>query len=52
MKKESKREKDSIKKKKDKKIFIKTSGKVMDGRVYEQVKDTGKDPEPFFVYYN
>ncbi len=52
MKKESKREKDSIKKKKDKKIFIKTSGKVMDGRVYEQVKDIGKDPEPFFVYYN
>lgn len=65
MKKESKREKDSIKKnkdtnekrvnkkkKKDKKIPILTSGKVMGGRVYEQIKDTGKDPMPFFVYYN
>jgi len=65
MKKESKREKNSIKKnknanekkvskkkKKDKKIFIKTSGKVLDGRVYEQIKVTDKDFKPFFIYYN
>ena len=65
MKKESKREKGSInknqdanekkvnkKKKKDKKIPIYTSGKVLDGRVYEQVRATDKDSEPFFVYYN
>lgn len=65
MKKENKREKDSIKKNKDanekrvnkkkkknKKIFIKASGKVLNGRVYEQVKATGKDSETLFVYYN
>jgi len=65
MKRENKREKDSIKKnkdanekkvnkkkKKDKKILIKTSGKVLGGRVYEQVKVTDKDFETFFVYYN
>ncbi len=65
MKRENKREKDSIKKnkdanekkvnkkkKKDEKIFIKTSGKVLGGRVYEQVKVTDKDSKPFFVYYN
>lgn len=65
MKKENKREKDSIKKnkdanekkvnkkkKKDKKILIKTSGKVLGGRVYKQVKVTGKGSESLFVYYN
>jgi hypothetical protein len=65
MKKGNRRKKDSIKKnkdtnekkvnkkkRKDKKIFICTSGKVLGGRVYEQVKVTDKDFKPFFVYYN
>ncbi|GAI17911.1 unnamed protein product, partial [marine sediment metagenome] len=65
MKKENKKEKDSIKKdkdanekkvnkkkKKDKKTFIKTSGKVLGDRVYEQVKVTDYSSTSVFVYYS